>query len=105
MQLEGADKSSSAPMARSIFASGLQTPSLLRIWMKMLEQSDATEPRGVEALVRSYHMITTPGQGLPGSAMASEDKNVQSLVWDLQGPFAKRAHSSVARTVVSISTD
>jgi hypothetical protein len=70
---------STAPTAESIMESGALSPSLLRIWMSMVDLSGTVESWDVEELALSFHRITTAGQGANTLPFDSEEEELHSF--------------------------
>jgi hypothetical protein len=67
------------PSSSDIMTFGALTPSLLRIWISMVDSSTTNQPWGVKRLAQSFHKIATAGQGSHGYTFLSKEEEEQSF--------------------------
>jgi hypothetical protein len=65
------------PTNSTIMASGALRPSLLRVWMRMVNFSGPVESWKFQELAMAFHRIVTAGQGVNGIPFTSEDEELQ----------------------------
>jgi hypothetical protein len=67
------------PSLSAIMTFGALTPSLLRIWISMVDSSTTDQLWGVKRLAQSFHRIAIAGQGSHGYTFHSEEEEEQSF--------------------------